>query len=169
MKFTDIPQYTSIGTYQVNTPLRNLLNVLKEWVEDYGLQLNPDFQRGYVWTQEQQIKYVEYLLKGGKSARVVYLNHPGWMNSYKGDFVCVDGLQRLTACSDFLNNKFPVFGVLYKDFEDRISNDVDLLVNVNNLKTKREVLQWYLEMNSGGTVHTIEELNKVRNMLQELT
>jgi hypothetical protein len=36
------------------------------WLDRYvamGLQLNPEFQRGNVWTEEQQIKYIEYRLR----------------------------------------------------------------------------------------------------------
>jgi hypothetical protein len=70
--------------------------------------MNPDFQRGHVWTEEQQIAYVEYLLKGGMSGRTFYFNKPSWknkdtINGYD-DFVCVDGLQRTTAIEKFLNN-----------------------------------------------------------------
>jgi hypothetical protein len=38
---------------------------------------------------------------------------------------------------------------------------------VNDLKTREEVLQWYLDLNSGGVVHTEEELNRVREMLEK--
>ena len=74
MKFKDIPQLTSVGSYQVNMPLYYVSERIKEWQEDeyYGLQLDPDFQRGHVWTENQQIAYIEYLLRGGKSARVIY-------------------------------------------------------------------------------------------------
>jgi len=165
MKYEDIPQFTSWGSYQVNMPLKYLKQRLDEWIEE-GLQLNPDFQRGYVWTEDQQVSYIEFLLKGGQSSRVIYFNHPGWMKNFKGDFVCVDGLQRLTAVMRFLSNEIKGFGYYYKDFEGKMPSDLDLLFNVNNLKTKKEVLQWYLEMNSGGTVHTKDELNKVRGMLE---
>ena len=164
MKYSEIPQFTSCGSYQVNLPLKYLKQRLEEWIAE-GLQLNPDFQRGHVWTEEQQVNYIEFLLKGGQSARVVYFNHPGWMKDFKGDFVCVDGLQRLTAVMRFLNNEIKVFGCYYKDFEGNMPNDLDLLFNVNNLKTKKEVLKWYLEMNSGGTIHTKDELDKVKGML----
>ena len=40
-----------------------------------GLQLNPEFQRGHVWTEEQQIAWVEYYLRGGKSGNTIYLNN----------------------------------------------------------------------------------------------
>lgn len=36
---------------------------------------------------------------------------------------------------------------------------------INSLMTKYKVLQWYIEMNSGGTVHSEHELNRVRDLL----
>lgn len=174
MRFRDIPQLTSAGSYQVNMPLEYIPNRIKEWQEDdyYKLQLNPDFQRGHVWTEEQQIAFIEYLLSGGQSARIIYFNKPDWQGGDKlqgdyNDFVCVDGLQRLTAVLRFMNNKIKVFGTFFCEFEDRIPFDIDLLFNVNNLKTKKEVLQWYIEFNSGGTPHTKDEIERVKRMLKE--
>jgi len=167
MKFTQIPQLTSVGSYQANMSLRYLNDTVNNWVNDLGLKLNPDFQRGHVWSEEQQISYMEFLLRGGKSARVIYFNHPGWQRGYKGEFVCVDGLQRLTACLKFINNELKVFGLYLSEFEDKLPLDIDLLFNVNNLKTRKEVLQWYIEFNTGGTVHTEEEINRVKELLEK--
>jgi len=169
MKYSQIPQLTSVGSYQVNMPLRFLQEKITEWQNDLNLQLDPDFQRGHVWSEEQQISYMEFLLRGGKSARVIYFNHPGWMGSFKGEFVCVDGLQRLTACLKFLNNELKVFGLYYDEFDGDLPFDIDLLFNVNNLKTKAEVLVWYLEFNTGGTVHTEEEIQRVKDLLDNET
>jgi len=168
MKYSYIQKYTSKGHYQIDASLHYLEEWVTDGVENLNLQLNPDFQRGHVWTEEQQIAYVEHLLRGGESARVVYFNHPGWMTNWKGDFVCVDGLQRITACLKFLRNEIKVFGKYYeKDFEDRIPFNIGLKINVNNLQTRKEVLKWYLEMNSGGTIHTDKELDKVRKLLEK--
>ena len=107
-KFKDIPQLTRAGSYNTNIPLTHMLKTISEWEQDeyYQLQLNPNFQRGHVWTEKQQIAFVEFLLRGGKSARVIYFNKPSWqmtktVNDYD-DFVCVDGLQRITAVTKFL-------------------------------------------------------------------
>jgi uncharacterized protein with ParB-like and HNH nuclease domain len=164
--FKDIPKFTSWGSYNANVNFKYLLSQLKAYEKD-GLQYCPDFQRGHVWNKEQQIKFIEYMLRGGKSARIIYFNHPGWMGNWKGDFVVVDGLQRLTAAKKFLNNEISVFGTYCKDFEDKLSNDVDFIFNINNLKTRKEVLQWYIEFNSGGTVHTKEEIDKVKKLLEQ--
>lgn len=171
MKFSDIPQFTKRPAYHVNISL----DYLEEWVEDHekelGLQLNPDFQRGHVWVTSQQIAYIEYLLRGGQSGKDFYFNRVGGMHNFtnqKASFVCVDGLQRITACQVFLHNKIPVFGHYLNEFEDRLRmSNVMFSVYINDLPTKKDVLVWYLEMNTGGTPHTEKELSKVRMMLEE--
>ena len=174
MKFKDIPQLTKEGSWQANMPMRYIFDKIKEWEEDkyYQLQLNPNFQRGHVWTEEQQVAYVEFLLRGGKSSKVIYFNKPSWQSSMiingYDDFVCVDGLQRLTAIMRFLNNEIKVFDTYYKDFEDKLPMGIDLIFNVNNLKTEKEVLQWYVDMNAGGTPHTNEEIKRVKRMIADL-
>lgn len=123
-----------------------------------------------MWTTEQQTKYIEYKVRGGPGFDVLYFNHPGWGGSYIGDFVLVDGLQRLTAIRKFLNNKLPVFsGYFLDDFEDKriLLRSIKIKFSVNSLKTRAEVLTWYIEMNSGGLVHTDEEIQRVKNLLEK--
>jgi len=133
-----------------------------------GLQLNPDFQRGHVWTQAQQIAYIEYVLRGGQSGLVLYFNKPDWQarrTTEYNDFVIVDGLQRLTAILRFVQDEIPAYGHLYSQFEGPLRLFHDVRINVNCLQTRAEVLQWYLEMNAGGTPHTAEEIERVRALL----
>ena len=173
MTFREIPQFTPDGNYMVNMPMEFLIKQIDEWVQEDDLQLNPDFQRGHVWFQEQQEKYIEFVLRGGKSGKDIYFNDPNWRTIKKqtgyNDFVCVDGLQRITAIRRFLNNEIKVFGQYYKDFNGRTEMVVhSLVIHVNNLKTKKEVLQWYIEMNEGGTPHSKAEIDRVKRMMNEL-
>ena len=174
-KFKDIPQFTSGGCYQCNYPLTSLVKYIEEEVETMGLQLNPDFQRGHVWTEEQQIAWLEYHLRGGKSGNTIYLNNPFWHNVLSPkqtdytDYVCVDGLQRITAAQKFIHNKIKVFGSYYDEFEDKIRVlPQTMILNVNDLKSEKEVSQWYVDMNAGGTPHSSEEIDRVIKMIQEL-
>jgi hypothetical protein len=160
-----LPKLTSIGTYEINVPLDDFNGTLDKYINQYHLDLNPDFQRGRVWKQSQQIKYIEFLLMGGVTNNVIYFNHPGWMNSFNGDFVIVDGLQRITSILDFLDNKFKVFDE-YSSYID-LRGHYNIKFNINNLKTRKEVLKWYLEINSNGTPHTEDEIEKVKNLLEE--
>lgn len=158
------------GHYKINMPLNFIKKHLEEEIKDMRLNLDPDFQRAHVWDLDKRVKYVEFLLKGGKS-NPIYFNHEGWMKSYKGEYVIVDGKQRLTAILMFLNNEFPVFkemdsddiGYYAREF-DMIPNDVEFIIN--DLPNRELVLKWYLQMNEGNVAHTEEELDKVRMMLK---
>lgn len=170
MKFKDIPKFTQRPTYHVNIPLDYIESWLKHQKE-LGLQLNPDFQRGHVWTTFQRIEYVEYLLHGGSSGRDFYFNRIGGMYDFRNlnaYFVCVDGLQRITAILAFIHNKIPVFGHYANEYDELFHAGIMFDFYVNDLKSKHDVLIWYLEMNSGGTPHTKDELNKVKKMIEEL-
>lgn len=174
MKFKDIPQFTSAGNYEIDVPIGFIKSQIKEYKETYGLEMNPDFQRGNVWTREQQIAFLEYFFKGGKSALVIYFNHPDFGKGMAKDsdlkhMVLVDGLQRLTSLIGFIDNEIPIFGDNYfKDFEDRPRDtSYRLKFNVNDLQYRKEVLKWYIDMNNGGTVHSSQEINRVQKMLDE--
>lgn len=73
MKYSDISQYlTNHSNYHIDVHLRYLSKTIRKYIEEDGLILNPDFQRGHVWTELQQQKYVEYLLRGGKFGRDIF-------------------------------------------------------------------------------------------------
>lgn len=168
-KFKDIPPFTSSGSYQIDCSPEYLVEWIEKEQEEMGLELNPDFQRGHVWTEQQQIAFLEYFLRGGKSGTILYFNCPSWHHNVPdgayNDYVCVDGLQRITAFQRFIRNEIPAFGSYYREYTDSMKLRYTMKVNVNDLKTKAEVLQWYIEMNAGGTPHTDEEIERVKEML----
>lgn len=167
-RFEDIPQLIQDGSYQIDADILYLL----DWIEDNDVHLTPDFQRARVWTREQQIKFMEYIFRGGRSGRVLYFNKPSWQNDrYVGKYdemVCVDGLQRITAIQRFVNNEIPMFESYYREYTNgkRRMDRVMMKINVNSLKSEAEVLEWYLQMNTGGTPHTQEEIARVRALLE---
>lgn len=169
MKLSDIPKISSYGYYQINVPFSSINSCLQHYESAFNLDYNPDFQRGYVWTTKQQQSYVEYLLKGGKSSRIICFNYPDWgIFKQQGTMQLIDGKQRLNSVRLFLDNRLKVFGCYLSDFEDSevLLRRYDLLFNVNNMKTRKEILQWYIDFNSGGTVHTSEDINKVKLLLE---
>ena len=169
MKFIDIPQFTDAGHYRTDVSFDDVPRFIARWEKEHSLEINPDFQRGHVWQTDQKIAFVEYALAGGRVQDFLF-NHPAWMNFRKGrgHLVLVDGLQRLTAITDFLENKIPAYGHCFCDYTDKLPySRYSFSFRVNALKTRKEVLNWYIEINSGGTPHTVAELNKVRNLLVE--
>lgn len=171
MKFSDVEKITSEGDYEISIGLKHLEETLQGYRDDYSLEVNPDFQRGHVWSKEQQTGYVEFFIRGGVTARTIYFNCPNFNSLTPGKMVCVDGLQRLTALRKFLNNDLKVFGHYLNYFEDKdifLRKSFKLKFNINNLKTKKEVLKWYLDLNTGGVVHSDQEITRVKDMLNKI-
>lgn len=169
MKFRDIPQM-SRANYSIDVPLDYLQHTINRYTSDYDLDFDPPFQRHYVWTNDQKIAYVEYVLKGGRSGLDIYFNCPYWMH-YKNNpkMTVVDGKQRLSAMLGFLNNQIPAFGSLFKDYEDRIGAMMgNLKFHINDIVDPRAVVQWYLDMNTGGTYHTSADIDRAKAYMETL-
>jgi|SRR5579872_72202 len=172
-RFSDIPQFTRSGSWQCHFPFDSVLPQLERWKDDYGADYDPDFQRMHVWTEAQQIAWLEFFFRGGRTSRVIYLNCPifgGRSQSKNADdlrMVLADGKQRLEAIRRFTANEIPVFGSLrseYTDWPNVLGQSIE--INVNDLPTRKEVVRWYIEMNSGGTPHTEAEIEKARALLR---
>lgn len=171
MNLGDIRKRIDFGNYCIDVSLRHLIDNIKYYQAEYNLEMNPDFQRGHVWTEEQQIAFCEFILSGGKCQPFLF-NYPNWMgNENKNDtMVCVDGLQRITALLKMMGNELKVFDHFLNEYEDYIvvMRKTYVQVYINNLKTKAEVLQWYIELNAGGTIHTKDEIERVKKMRDEI-
>lgn len=174
-KFSDIPQYTRGSCYHINCGWSYLEELLNGYIKESNLNLDPDFQRAHVWDENKQKRYVEYVLRGGSSGKELYFNCVNWSIGISGEFVIVDGKQRLEAVRKFMRNELEIFdnGLIknkkplkFSDFGEKLRiTKADFQININDLATRKEVLQWYLDLNEGGVVHTSEELNKVKKLL----
>jgi hypothetical protein len=166
--FSEIPPFIRGAVYSVDVPWRSIKSTFELYREGYDLDLDPDFQRPHVWNTEKKNQYIEFCLRGGASAMDIYFNCPNWTDRKDGPMVLVDGKQRVSAVQDFMENRVKAFGFYFNEFKDRMpSMNYRLRFNVNNLKTRKEVLQWYLDLNTGGVVHSNEEIEKVRELLKK--
>lgn len=97
---------------------------LEKLGQDYGgLELVPDFQRGHVWTQRQQVHYIENCLRGvvPASSLLIQFNCPefsddGSDSDLPDGLQCVDGLQRYTAVTEFVQGRIKPFGLTVQEY-----------------------------------------------------
>lgn len=175
MNYADIPQFTRSASYGCDVSWQYLVSDwLPQQLED-GLDMDPDFQRGHVWSEGQQRRYVEFVLRGGRTGREIQTNHPGWHHGpIDGPYVLVDGKQRIEAVRRFMNNELDIFhdlhphgiGYFRDEFSGHLRHYASFHWSVNDLKTRAEVLQWYLDLNAGGVVHADAEIERVRALLE---
>lgn len=141
--------------------------------------LNPDYQRGPVWTEEQQSRFIGHVLAGGIQPPI-YVQR--WEGRSKPPIKAywtlpeevIDGQQRIRAITAFMEGKIPA--LVYhdaewhpywlKDMDKRESNFTILYTRVIYIDLSRtDRLRFYLRLNAGGVKHTEEELDRVRALL----
>lgn len=168
------------ATYTVDVGLNHIESWLKGLQDDMvtmngSFELEPDFQRGHVWTLEQRTRYMESFIRAA-AARTIMFNCPGWnreggagdINSHT--FQCIDGLQRLTAIRRFMADEVPVFDGLVASMLEGTPFDpvrMRIQVAIYEFRWRADLLQFYLDHNSGGTVHPKSELDRVRLLQSE--
>jgi hypothetical protein len=164
--FDDIPRLPR-AHYTVDFDWHYLEEQLRHQQDELGLDLDPDFQRGHVWTEEQQVSYVEYILQGGEAAKTLIAVSVNWEAYPPTSYALLDGKQRLTAVLRFLRNEIRAFGRLRSEFKGRLRcTTARFEWRVIEVKDRADVLRAYLTFNGGGVVHSPAELERVRKLLE---
>lgn len=136
------------------------------------INLDPDYQRGHVWTDEQAEAFMGHLLEGGATPLVI-INRSRYFEH--ADEV-VDGKQRLTAVVRFIKGEVAArltdgTRVYLRDFS---ADDQRIIMNLSGphftvgyvMLDRPNVLRLYLRLNRGGTVHTDAEIARVQALLE---
>lgn len=131
----------------------------------------PHYQRPRVWTDEQSSSFVGVMITGG-------ICPPCWINRnlYMDDMEIIDGQQRLLSLYYWLKGAIhathPITGeaIFVHEIEQedlrRLSRKVEMKVIYVDISLP-ERLSLYIRLNAGGTPHTPEEIQYVRNLLAE--
>ena len=166
-------QSSDYGVYEIRSSL-------SDWENRYGtVELNPDFQRGNVWTKDQQTKFIESLLANSVSSSglILHFNSPyfGGAEPQNCDlpkgFQCIDGLQRLTAIYEYIDDNIKPYGYPKSFFESDFDYSIKRMIFKISIYTyyrKKDLLNHYLAINSGGTPHSVDELNRIKEMIDKL-
>lgn len=107
-----------LDVLSLNTGDRQIGELANSFRSDFGIEMNPPYQRGRVWSGDQKVALVRSWMTGVPTG-VVILNDratPGWeaannISSYDDTapvYACIDGQQRLTTAYDWFDDAFAV-------------------------------------------------------------
>lgn len=98
------------------------LSDLFRMISEKQLDLQPDFQRNYVWTNKKASKFIESLLLG-IPIPTIFLSED---NAEDAIYEVVDGQQRLTSIKRFFDDELKLTGlVTLSDFNNKKFKDLD--------------------------------------------
>jgi len=137
----------------------------------FGVDMNPDYQRDYVWELEDKQLLIDSIFNNidiGKFA-FIHLDDKKWAETGNG-YEILDGKQRLSTIIDFYENRFSYKGVYYNDLSKR---DKGIFLNHHIVQgevreaDRKAVLKYFLMLNRTGKAMDKSQLEKVEKMLDE--
>lgn len=143
--------------------------------DSYSPLTFPDYQRGHVWTDAQAGRFMGFLLEWG-TPPVIFVQR--WAESVGLPDEVIDGKQRLTAIARWVNHEIPaIFAdpsqppMFLRDFTPAERQMLTgpggptLTIQYVGYTTRAEVMAFYLRLNTGGTPHSADEIERVRGMI----
>lgn len=139
----------------------------------FGVDFNPDYQRGSVWNDEDRAKLLDSIFAGREIGRFVFREVPYEESlEKKCMYEVVDGKQRLMTLCAFYENRFPYRGCFYNELpaEDKnwFGSAMTSLASLSDKVTKKDVLEVFVALNQNG--RPIEEavLNHAKKLLDDI-
>lgn len=139
---------------------------------NFGINMNPDYQRDYVWTMEDKLLLIDSIFNNIDIGKIALVHHSTskWME-YGYGYEILDGKQRLNALVEFYEDRFPYMGKYYSDLSgtDKYTFK-DHHISVGNIEEsdKKVILKYFLMLNRTGKVMDQKHLDKVEQMYNNL-
>ncbi|MFI1584681.1 DUF262 domain-containing protein [Embleya sp. NPDC020630] len=114
---------------------RQIREITRSFRDSFGVDLNPPYQRGTVWTVDQRVALVHSWLTGTPTG-VVILNDRSteeWARANGGDpterdepmYACIDGKQRITTACAWFDDELAVPASWFDPHDVTATEDTD--------------------------------------------
>lgn len=134
-----------------------------------GIDPNPTYQRGYVWSLEDKLRYIDSVFQGRDLGKFVFLKYE-WPRT---DIEVLDGKQRLDALMGFMSDQYQYKSYYWsqlskrdrQQFEDR---QVQVAKLDGSMMTEADKLRAFLSVNAAGVPQTEEHIAHIKQKLIDL-
>lgn len=168
------------GNYFVN-PRNNIryytgtISNLLHKILFFGCDMNPEYQRGNVWTVEQEEKLIDSIFKQINIGAFIFAEKD-WTKGHDvvdDLYEIVDGKQRLTAILHFIEGKIKYNGLYYHEMHEynrsffEGTNVMIGEINFQNGYNKKEVIENFIRLNECGSTVDSAVIEKAKALKEE--
>ena len=134
----------------------------------FGVNFEPDYQRGYVWTDKDKEYLLDSVFANIDIGKFVFVALDQ-VDDYA--YEILDGKQRLSTLIDFYQNRIPYKGIYFNDlsFKDRrtfLEHSV-MYCDIANVDENTK-LRHFVMLNRAGKVMDEEHLREVENKITKI-
>jgi hypothetical protein len=153
---------------------RDLSSLINMYFGKYGIDLEPEYQRGNVWTHEQKVDLINSIFHNVDIGKFAVIKRPWGPDGSKPLtpklYEMLDGKQRLTAIIEYYTGHFTYKGMYYDDLHPRDKHHFKYYsvseADTEPLTNKQKYL-YFLKLNTTGTPVDPAHMAKVAKLLEE--
>ena len=152
---------------------RDLSSLMNMYFGKYGIDLEPEYQRGNVWTAKQKVDLIDSIFNNVDIGKFAVIKRPWGPDGNKPLtpklYEMLDGKQRLTAVIEYYTGLFSYKGKYYDDLHPRDKHHFKYY-SVSEAETdpltKRQKYRYFLKLNTTGTPVDPAHMAKVAKLLE---
>jgi hypothetical protein len=160
--------FTQNENIQLNYQQRDLSDAILGTFYHFGIDMNPEYQRDYVWELDDKIKLIDSIFNNIDIGKFVMIH-----KEYKDNdimYEVLDGKQRIRAILDFYEDR-----IIYRGFKFSELNIKDRMhfrgytisyCSINDCSIQQKLKIFY-HINQNGKIMDQDHLNKIKAMIKE--
>lgn len=166
---TDVEKFTQDEDVQFSFSQRQISSLLHTSYSTFGIDLEADYQRGNVWSEEQKVALIDLIFRNIDIGKFTLIRRSF---KTKQDFLyeILDGKQRLTAIREFFEGRFKYKGKTFQElhpFDQNHFEDYDISYASTEPLTDEQKYRYFLKLNVSGVPMDENHLKKVEKMLKK--
>jgi hypothetical protein len=166
--FPHMPRFEQDDDIHFTFQNRDIRSLIHMCLNEYGIDFNPEYQRGHVWEHEQKVNLIDSIMKHidiGKFA-IIHREFKLGEKSYE----MLDGKQRVSALLEFYLGRFTYKGRTFQSLHPRDQHhfmSYNLSYAESRDLTQEQKLRYFLKLNTTGTPVDPAHMERVAKMLEK--
>lgn len=165
-EWENIEQLQEDEDIRFNYSQRHLESLLYILYRDTGLDLNPDYQRGNVWTGAQKVALIDSIFKNVDIGKFTIIRRR-FDEELEHLYEVLDGKQRTIAIAEFFEGRYKYKGKTFYELHPKdqfhFKNYAISYAEIEPL-TNEQKYRYFLKLNTTGQPHDSEHLDRVHRM-----
>ena len=151
----------------LNSPLSSLVSMVHR--QHAGVDFDVDYQREHVWTRKDKIALIDSIFNNVDIGKFVFVQRN--MRVAGKLYEIIDGKQRLTAITEFVEDRWKYKGFYFSELSFRDQHKfLDHNISYGYLEnpSKEAIFETFIKVNTCGKPMASKHINHVKHLLKEL-
>lgn len=170
----DVARFEEDDDIFFNYQQRDMRSLMHMMCKEYGIDLEPEYQRGLVWSDVQKWSLIDSIMKNIDIGKFTIIRRP-WGSDHSKPmtpklYEMLDGKQRITALWEFYTSQFKYNGLYYYELHPRDrSHFKNYRISYAECEplTDEQKYRYFLKLNTTGVPIDQEHIERVRRLWRQ--